>query len=347
MESNNKTVAAIELPMVPNMPDLQLRRGKVRMSTVAVRNPTIDMAVIFSIFWPLQTELDFMKNEIVYYGISPYFDVTEEGIAIPQYQIWLQKDEAGVVKFHRIEKVRDTDTMIDEFARIMDYKEAGDCSWKEKLDLLHQDYKKIKNYWLAPMQAMPNEARDANPLKAVHVNNVANGGQTQQLTNEGYAVPDETGKLHWTHTAKDTSPFPPALTIQSVEATAKKYLSEKVLAFEVVLEVSTDDNHPLARPDLQAAYLQVLVKGRKVVDEDIAKFCEIINKLADDDLIEYGVMAPMCVMPLVATKEEKYLIMFMTFSRYNLQYRKEFGSKYFKGWTQEGEMINDAEKQDS
>lgn len=142
------------------------------------------------------------------------------------------------------------------------------------------------------------------------------------------------------------------------EDIANKYFNNTVKGFKTDAIVTHDSSHPKAvnRPvdrwDLQGAYMSKIIKGRKPTKLDIKEFCESINKCADTGLIEYGIMCNVCSIKLIgsdglfsaygfcptSTEEyERHLLLFYSFTRYEITYLKEKGNKYFK---QEGSIID-------
>lgn len=130
--------------------------------------------------------------------------------------------------------------------------------------------------------------------------------------------------------------------VHNKEEVANQYLSDKVKSFIAV------NTTVITEPKLlHGAYIQVLVNGRDVTDEDIKKFCEIINQLADDGYIEYACLAPVSVLDLSSglnsslRNEEgeiipcnlppnRHIIFYFTFSKYTVEEQRKLNGKYFQ-----------------
>jgi hypothetical protein len=142
---------------------------------------------------------------------------------------------------------------------------------------------------------------------------------------------------------------------QSLESIATKFLSDRVKGFKAVNVHEQDvdrNNVPIGlKKNLFPAYLSTIVVGHEVGDEDVKEFCDLINKLAEDDIIEYGRLAPLTAMNLTCGPTRMFsgevkdlgpcprtLVMFYTYSKYDIEDQKRLGSKHF---VREGEFYND------
>jgi hypothetical protein len=73
--------------------------------TVSIINDAPDMIHdMFLDFIPIKTEHDFMTGIITYHGISPQFEVLQEGFAAPQYNAIMTTD-GGTSRFSHFLKV--------------------------------------------------------------------------------------------------------------------------------------------------------------------------------------------------------------------------------------------------
>jgi len=97
--------------------EFKRRRGRVMIPQEAlIQNPQESyLKALFSNFYPVLTEDHHNHNfrdQTVYYGFSPHFDIVEEGQAIPEYNAFvtvLREDEDKpdeiTYEFDRFEKL--------------------------------------------------------------------------------------------------------------------------------------------------------------------------------------------------------------------------------------------------
>lgn len=148
------------------------------------------------------------------------------------------------------------------------------------------------------------------------------------------------------------------LKTESYEQQAKKYLSPLVQNFKpatnTVMTYLTVENHeevfqslmshgmltepkkvePVYRTNvISSCYFQVRVKG-EVREEHIERFCKMINQLAEDNVLEQYVLAPVFGLKL---ESGMTLLCFFGFSRLPLKILKQLNPLYF---AQEGELLN-------
>ena len=115
------------------------------------------------------------------------------------------------------------------------------------------------------------------------------------------------------------------ITADSVQDTAKKYLSEQALALckqtkEIeYLNLAIDDepNPQVAKDDHTKIFtcFGVRISDRPVDEADIRSFSIHINSLVNRGIIEHGVIAPMMVIHI---KKDTDAIVFYAFSKYTL-----------------------------
>jgi hypothetical protein len=84
------------------------RKGKliVPMPLILDANEST-LREIFTNFFPIDADRYHQYqywDSIVYHGVSPHFEEVEEACIIPEYQMVLDMDENGNVKFNRFDK---------------------------------------------------------------------------------------------------------------------------------------------------------------------------------------------------------------------------------------------------
>ena len=85
------------------------RKGCLLVSRELILQADVDtLKVIFSNFFPLDADRNHSISywdSIKYYGISEHFEEVEEACVAPTYEMWLERDKNGKVKFEKMVKL--------------------------------------------------------------------------------------------------------------------------------------------------------------------------------------------------------------------------------------------------
>lgn len=145
--------------------------------------------------------------------------------------------------------------------------------------------------------------------------------------------------MTWEEFDANTSP-----KIVSFEKESRWYLNNKVKEFkQATLTVLPE------RPDLQIQFYSQAVEG-SIKRKHLKEFCENINKYADQGLIEYAALAPVCALALAGAgyriAPNRYLskdfpkmilLYYNPFSRFDLKQLRHLTSLH-SGFNAEGEL---------
>ncbi len=91
-----------------NLPDIQNRKGRVvlKREFLLTANEQL-LKEIFSNFFPIASPISthdrYFYDSVLFYGLSPDFEIVEEACIAPTYNIVCSVDENDVYKFEKME----------------------------------------------------------------------------------------------------------------------------------------------------------------------------------------------------------------------------------------------------
>jgi len=88
--------------------ELRNRKGRVKLPrSFVLESNESTLKEFFSNFYPVDIENDYMSfmESIIFYGISPHFELQEPSCVAPFYEFMFTTDEDGIVKFEKVIKL--------------------------------------------------------------------------------------------------------------------------------------------------------------------------------------------------------------------------------------------------